>query len=126
MKKYIYVFSALFIFTVSVNSLMSCRKKGDTIALITVRDTANMLVPGARVILFGTSTTDPIQSVIRKDTATTNSDGVATFNFNEVYQLGQAGVAVLDIEAEKDDLTGKGIIKIEQEVVSDAEVLIQP
>jgi hypothetical protein len=126
MKKYIYVFSALFIFTISVNSLVSCRKKGDTVALITVRDTANMLVPGARVILFGTSTTDPIQSVVRKDTATTNSDGVATFNFNEVYQLGQAGVAVLDIEAEKDDLFGKGIIKIEQEVVSDAEVLIQP
>jgi hypothetical protein len=126
MKKYIYVFSALFIFAVSVNSLVSCRKKGDTIALITVRDTANMLVPGARVILFGTSTTDPIQTVVRKDTATTNSDGVATFNFNDVYQLGQAGVAVLDIEAEKDDLTGEGIIKIEQEEVSDAEVFIQP
>jgi hypothetical protein len=126
MKTYfIYPFLALglFFLTFSTNS---CRKKEDTIAKITVRDTANVLVPGATVILYGESTTDPIQPVIRRDTVTTNSSGVATVNYNETYQLGQAGVAVLNISAEKGALYGEGIIKIEEEVESTATVFIQP
>jgi len=104
----------------------SCRKKGDTIAKITVRDTANVLVPNARVILYGTSTQTPIKPVVRRDTTYTNSSGVAIFNYNDVYQLGQAGVAVLNISAEKGGLVGEGIIKIEEEVESVATVYIQP
>jgi len=106
--------------------LSACRKKGDTIAQITVKDNGNLLVSGARVILFGQSTTDPIQPVVRRDTAFTNESGVATFNYNDVYQLGQAGVAVLNITAEKGDLFGQGIVKVEQEEVSSATVFIQP
>lgn len=126
MKKYILVFSALFITAITISSLVSCRKKGDTIAKITVRDTANVLVSGATVILYGESTTDPIQPVVRRDTTTTNTSGVATINYNDVYQLGQAGVAVLNISAEKGDLYGEGIIKIEEEEENTAVVFIQP
>lgn len=126
MKKYIIAFSILSIVAVSVSSLTSCRKKGDTIAKITVRDTANVLVPGATVILYGESTTDPIQPVVRRDTTETNSSGVATINYNDVYQLGQAGVAVLNISAEKGDLYGEGIIKIEEETENSVTVFIQP
>lgn len=125
MKKYIYVTGFLF-FLFVMTTLNSCRKKQDTIAKITVRDTVNALVPGARVILYGTSTTDPIQPVVRRDTSFTDASGVATFNYNEVYQLGQAGVAVLDITAERGDLFGKGIIKINEEEDNFATVLIQP
>jgi hypothetical protein len=85
-----------------------------------------VLVPGATVILYGESTTDPIQPVVRRDTVTTNSSGVATVNYDETYQLGQAGVAVLNISAEKGDLYGEGIIKIEEEVENTATVFIQP
>lgn len=125
MKKYFYI-SGLFVFLLGITFLNSCKKKEDTIAKITVRDTANALVPGAKVILYGSSTTDPIQPVVRKDTSYTDASGVATFNYNETYQLGQAGVAVLDISAEKGDLFGKGIIKVEEEVENVATVLIQP
>ncbi len=125
MKKYFYI-TGLFLFIFGMIILNSCRKKEDTIAKITVRDTANVLVPGARVVLYGTSTTDPIQPVVRRDTAYTDGAGVATFNYNEVYQLGQAGVAVLDITAKKGDLFGKGIIKINEEEENYATVLIQP
>lgn len=107
-------------------SFGACRKKEDTVARITVRDTANILVPNARVILFGQSTTDPIQPVVLRDTAFTNSSGVATFLFNDVYQLGQAGVAVLNISVSKGNLKGQGIIKIEEEVENTATVFIQP
>lgn len=121
------------IYTIAATLLMSltlsfgaCRKKEDTVARITVRDTANILVPNARVILFGQSTTDPIQPVVLRDTAFTNSSGVATFLFNDVYQLGQAGVAVLNISVSKGNLKGQGIIKIEEEVENTATVFIQP
>ena len=83
-------------------------------------------MPGATVILYGESTTDPIQPVVRRDTTTTNTSGVATINYNDVYQLGQAGVAVLNISAEKGDLYGEGIIKIEEEQENTVTVFIQP
>ncbi|PWH85604.1 hypothetical protein DIT68_08170 [Brumimicrobium oceani] len=107
-------------------SLGSCNKKEDTIAKVKVLDTANAIVVGARVILYGTSTKVPVEPVIRRDTAFTNTSGIAIFNYNDVYQTGQAGVAVLDIDAKKDDLKGKGIIKIEQETENVATVFIQP
>jgi hypothetical protein len=126
MKKYILVTTSLTLFLASIVVFSSCRTKGDTIARITVRDTANMLVPNARVILYGTSTTDPIQPVVRRDTAFTNSSGVAVFNYNDIYQLGQAGFAVLDIIVRKNDMTGSGIIKVEEEKENTQTVFIQP
>lgn len=125
MRKYILTSLALsMLFAILVVS-GSCRKKADTIARITVRDTANMVVVGAEVILFGKSTTTPIQSVQLRDTSITNTSGIATFNFNDIYQLGQAGVAVLDIRARKDGLQGEGIIKIEEEQENSTTVFIQ-
>lgn len=126
MKNYILITASVTLFLSSLVVFNSCRTKGDTIARITVRDTANMLVPNARVILFGTSTTDPIQPVVRRDTAFTNSSGVAVFNYNDIYQLGQAGFAVLDIIVRKEDMTGSGIIKVEEEKENTQTVFIQP
>jgi hypothetical protein len=126
MKKHTLITTRLTLFLASLVVFSSCRTKGDTIARITVRDTANMLVPNARVILFGASTTDPIQPVVRRDTAFTNSTGVAVFNYNDIYQLGQAGFAVLDITVRKDNMTGSGIIKVEEEKENTQTVFIQP
>lgn len=103
----------------------SCRKKKDTIAVIYVKDAANELVPGARVVLYGQSTINQPANVVLYDTAYTNAAGEAYFNFNDVYQLGQAGVAVLNIEATKDGFEGQSIIKIEQETTSEKTVFIQ-
>lgn len=106
-------------------SFVGCRKKQDTIAEITVRDASNQAVAGARVVIYGQSTTNQPSNVVLYDTTTTNSAGVAIFNFNDVYQLGQAGVAVLNIDVQKDALTGQGIIKVEQEVTSKETVFVQ-
>lgn len=107
-------------------SSTGCRKKKDTIAKIYVRDVANEPVSGATVRLYGqdTNNSDGDQVVALDKTATTNASGEATFNFNDVYQLGQAGVAVLDIDAQKDGMSGSGIIKIEQEKTSEETVFI--
>lgn len=107
-------------------TIVSCRKKQETIAKIHVRTAANSPVSGATVVLYGQSTTNQPSSVVLYDTTTTNSAGEAIFNFDEVYQLGQAGVAVLNIDVTgPGGETGQGIIKIEQETTSEETVFIQ-
>jgi hypothetical protein len=119
--------SSLFIIIalLGISFSSGCRKKEDTIARIYVRDETNALVPLAKVILYGKSTTNQPSNVALYDTAYTDLSGVADFNFNDVYQLGQAGVAVLDINASSSNKSGKGIIKIEQETTSTETVFIQ-
>jgi hypothetical protein len=102
-----------------------CRKKKDTIAIIYVRDVANQLVAGAQVVVYGQSTINQPANVVLYDTTLTNTSGEAKFNFNDVYQLGQAGVAVLNVEATFGAAVGEGIIKVEQEVTSEETVFIQ-
>ena len=122
MNKLIYLASFGFL----ILSLNSCVKKEDTIAKIEVRDESNNLVEEAMVVLHGTSTCNCPSQVVVYDTAFTNAAGIATFNYNEIYQLGQAGVAVLDIEAYKGNRRGQGIIKIEAEKTNEETVIIQP
>jgi hypothetical protein len=112
---------SLFAFTM----LFACRTKGETIAKIHVKDANGTAVSGAQVVIYGQSTTQQPSSVVLYDTTTTNSAGEAIFNFDEVYQLGQAGVAVLNIDATKGSLVGQGIIKIEQEATSEETVFVQ-
>lgn len=106
--------------------IQACVKKEDTIAKIEVRNENNELVEQAMVVLHGTSTCNCPSQVVVYDTAYTNAAGIATFNYNEIYQLGQAGVAVLDIEAYKGNRQGQGIIKIEAEKTNEETVIIQP
>ena len=122
MNKLIYFAS----FGLLILGLNACVKKEDTIAKIEVRDESNNLVEQAMVVLHGTSTCNCPSQVVVYDTAFTNAAGIATFNYNEIYQLGQAGVAVLDIEAYKGNRQGQGIIKIEAEKTNEETVIIQP
>jgi hypothetical protein len=104
----------ILLFAVAATSLVSlsaCRKKMDTVAHIYVKDETNASVSNAMVVLYGTNTQSTPQQVAVFDTAYTNVNGLATFNYNELYQLGQAGVAVLDIKAQKGNKVGQGIIK---------------
>lgn len=110
---------------VSVSALVGCRKKGETIAKIYVRDASNQSVANARVVLYGQSTTGQPSSVVLFDTTLTNSAGEAIFNFDDVYQLGQAGVAVLNIDVVSGSMVGQGIIKVVEETTSEETVFIQ-
>ena len=102
-----------------------CRKKKDTIAIIHVKNVANQPVSGARVILYGKSTINQPVKVTLYDTTQTDSEGKAVFNYNDVYQLGQAGVAILNIKATYNSLVGEGIIKVEEETTSEETVFLQ-
>lgn len=103
---------------IGLTTIVGCRKKEDTIALVLVKNDANEVVSGATVKLKAEGTTTEPNSIntdIFPMSSITNSEGKATFNFNEVYQLGQAGVAVLTIEVVAGSATGQGVIKVEQE-----------
>ena len=111
----------------AIISIGSCRKKEDTIAKITVLDQSNNRVSGATVELIGESTMGSSQthgSIRDPKIATTNEQGEATFNYNDVYQLGQCGVAVFKIKASLGGAVGNGIIKVEQEETTEETVFI--
>jgi hypothetical protein len=101
--------------------MSSCRTKEDTIAIITVRDANNDPVANAEVRVYS-SGTGGVNSI--DDVTQTNASGEAFFNYNDEYQLGQAGVAILDIEVTKDAEISTGIIKIDQEVTTRETVYI--
>jgi hypothetical protein len=107
-------------------SIHSCRKKEDTIAKITVIDSSNNRISGATVELTGESTPGSTGhgALIEPKVATTNEHGEVTFNYNDIYQLGQCGVAVFKIKASLGGAVGNGIIKVEQEKISEERVFI--
>jgi len=127
MKKVLFIIVAI----VFAQIFTSCRKKKDTIAHIYVRDEADNPVNDATVILYGTSTGNPIGGdgpgfCNFKDTVQTSSSGLAVFNLSDIYQSGQAGVAILDVKAYKLNRLGTSLIKIEPETISEQTVIIQP
>ncbi|MGJ8660523.1 MAG: hypothetical protein ACSHXL_00660 [Bacteroidota bacterium] len=125
MKKYSFLLLAAF-FSFSIVSFLGCNKKKDTIAKIYVRDANSALVSGAKVYLYGKSSEPGQQGKVNlSDTTVSNAAGEAIFNLNEVYQKGQAGVAVLNIDAISGTATGSGIIKIVEETTSEETVFIQ-
>jgi hypothetical protein len=106
-------------------TVTGCKKPQDTIAKIIVLDADNKTVSGAQVAIFGESTTGNQSKVNVGDTTTSNAAGEAIFNLNNLWKRGQAGVAVLNIEASKGSLTGSGVIKVEEETTSTETVFIQ-
>ena len=107
--------------------MVGCRKEAPTVAKIEVVDTSGAVVPNAMVRLYPTPTVLEHGAIIIDDTLFTGIDGIATFDYTDQFNLGQAGFAVLDIEVRSgDSLYGEGIIKIEQEVTSEETVILQP
>ena len=112
------------LFLVFFMFIISCGREKPTLAKIKVIDTNNQIVSNARVILCPCP--DPVLSqVIPNDTLTTDSDGLATFNYTDEHNLGTAGFRVLDIWVNAGDtLFGYGIIKVVEQEVNEATVVV--
>ena len=109
------------LFFLFLTVITSCTTKEDTIAIISVRDASNSPVANAEVRIYGSGS---LGVVTVNDVVHTNSAGEAIFNYNDEYQLGQAGVAILDISVTKDSYTGQGIIKIVEETTTKETIYI--
>jgi hypothetical protein len=116
------IFAGLMVIAIS-----GCKKDQQTIATITVVNADGEAVPGASVRLYAVSsqTPPPPQDVRFDTTQVTNGTGKVSFDFTDYYEEGQAGFAVLDIEASKGSLEGEGIIKIEEMKTNEETVVIE-
>jgi hypothetical protein len=115
MNKLLLGISMIALFTITM-VMSGCKKNKDkkTVAIVTVVDDDGAVVVGASVRLYAVpSENPPPPNAIRFDTTqVSNGAGSVTFDFSDFYEQGQAGFAVLDIEATKGSLDGAGIIKI--------------
>ena len=110
--------------------LSGCYKVEETVANIyVVREEAGVEVPVSdatvRLFALGSLDTDNPGTPRFDTTQVTNAAGSVSFNFSEYYKQGQAGFAVLDIEATKGSLNGIGIIKIEEEMTNEQTVIME-
>ena len=114
-----YIKSA-FILLLVVFTISSCYKKKDTIVIVNVLDSiSSEKVVGADVrLLYLAGNPDSTRIDV---TASSNPQGQAVFNFNELYQSGQAGFAVLDLLVNG---TKVSVIQIEEEVTTEETVYI--
>lgn len=125
-KKQTYIFTIVMLLLASI-AVNSCKKDKQTIATVLVVNDEGQPIPGATVRLYSNpSEIPPPPNALRFDTTqVTNGTGKVTFDFSEFYKKGQAGFAVLDIEAFKGSLNGDGIIKIEEETTTEETVIIE-
>jgi hypothetical protein len=126
-KTHINKFFASAVILCSLLAVNSCKKDKQTIATVLVVNDEGEPVPGASVRLYAVpSETPPPPNEIRFDTTQiTNGTGKVTWDFSDFYEKGQAGFAVLDIEASKGSLSGEGIIKIEEEETTEETIIIE-
>ena len=104
-----------------------CNEIEDTVAVVYVQNSLGAPVQGAEVRLYAVgSVNQTFIGELRFDTTqVTNAAGSVSFNFSEYYKQGQAGFAVLDIQATKGSLEGIGIIKIEEEMTNEQTVIME-
>lgn len=115
----------LFVVGFILTPSLGCRKKKDTIVNIYVRNATNDYIPGANVILYpDQSVPGEIDEKWEKFNTITDASGKASFNFNEIYQLGQSGVAIANIRAILGNVEGQGVIKVVEEETSEETVFI--
>ena len=126
LNKLFFIASALLVLVATAST--SCRKKADTLVKIIVVDSqTNAVVAGASVRLEASPSMGQVQKPVNENfpmESITNAAGEALFNFNEVYQLGQAGVAILDIVVSYGSDNGTGVVKVEQEATTEETVFI--
>ena len=107
-------------------TITSCYKTKPTELEVTVRDAFGNVVNNASVKVFGEPTgsynANPLQADYIQES---NANGIALITFNEIYQPGQNGVAILKVEVNKDEKTGITTIEIVQERTNRLEIVIE-
>lgn len=110
MNKFLKISLALMLFVGITAGLSSCYKKKDTIATLTFVDANGDAINGLEITIDYLGDDDHREGL--DQTGTTDGSGNVSFNFNELYKSGQAGVFVLDVYANG---TVVGIIRVEEE-----------
>lgn len=111
---------------ISAFSTSSCKKDKPTEVMITVMDTGNFRIAGARVRVYARPSNGDTTAITRfDDTKFTDGNGQVLFDYSSYTKPGQAGFVVLDIRAEKEDRWGVGVVRVEEEKRTEKTILIQ-
>lgn len=123
--------SILFAISLIAFFTLSCDKEEDTIVRITAVTEEGPVVAGAEVRLFGQGTVDQEQvGDIRIDqTVFTASNGIAEFDFTDLYVPGQSGFAILNVEITKETPDGllyvEGVVNVTEEETTDKTFILE-
>lgn len=124
-------FTTLFLL---VATFFSCNKETPTKVVVTVIDTSTFPVSQVEVRLYGkqtkidTATGEVTEEPVRDgfdQVKTTDENGQAMFDYSSYTKPGQAGFAVLDIEASYGNLQGISSVNIEENKTNYKKVIIQ-
>lgn len=105
-------------------SIASCKKEEPTIAVVRTVTELGLPVEGALVRLYPEPSDIQANELIEEVETLTDAAGEAVFDFSDSYEQGQAGFAVLNIEATIDTFVVDGIIKIDPEVTSEQVIVM--
>ncbi len=115
-------YSVVWIFAIAMMVMSySCRTEKPTIVIVTVKDTTGKTLSGASVRLYYQHDSLPDDQVRVDQTKSTGGDGKAHFDFSDLFELGQAGFAVLDVDVDGEKKVG--VVKVEPEVENEAIVV---
>ena len=107
-------------------TITSCYKTRPTELEVKVKDAFGNLVNNASVRVFAEPTGSEDGTPLQADyEELTNMNGIALFTFNEIYQAGQNGVAILKVEVNKDEKIGMSTIELVQERTIRLEIVIE-
>lgn len=114
-------FRVLFTFLLVIGLLTACNKEKDTIAEIKVVSPNGSPVSGAEVRMYGQSTNknDDVGDIRIDRVQYTSGNGIATFDYSDLYVKGQSGFAILDVDITKtypeSTVFMQGIMKVVEE-----------
>lgn len=106
--------------------MSSCKKEKPTTAKIYAVDQTGAAVVSAEVVLTAEPTETSSQAQrFTSESALTNIQGLAEFDFSDYFELGQAGLFVLKISVKTGGVTiGSGVIQIEEEKTNEATIVV--
>ncbi|MGB0165820.1 MAG: hypothetical protein ACPF8V_03095 [Luteibaculum sp.] len=130
--------AVLFTSALAIAFGISCKKEDPTRVTVTVQDSVGLVVPGAFVRVYSkpSDTTRQVDETRFDETKVTNGNGQVMFDYSDFTKPGQAGFAVLDIEAYKfvtdtanpqdtTELYGIGQVRVEEEKNNTKTIRIQ-
>lgn len=109
-----------------VIAVSSCEKPVDSQVRITVKDASGSTIEGLVVRLYGESTDSVyVNKLSLYDLEeTTNEGGIAVFNFNDFYDQGDNGFAILTVEVAQDTNVYKSLVKVSEGETISKEIVL--
>jgi hypothetical protein len=104
----------------------SCKKDKPTQVMVTVIDTSGQKISAATVRVYARPSNGSTNTITRfDDTRLTDGNGQALFDYSSYTKPVQAGFVVLDIEVNKGNELGVGVVRVEEEKRNEKTIVIQ-